>query len=70
MAKHAGTFDFILDAVSAQHDIDSYMALLVPEGNLTLLGAPAWSFLVSALEGSSGTMPNQSLASSSVTSSL
>lgn len=40
MAKHAGTFDFILDAVSADHDINAYLALLATDGNLTLVGAP------------------------------
>ncbi len=40
MAKHAGTFDFILDAVSAEHDINTYLALLATDGNLTLVGAP------------------------------
>jgi alcohol dehydrogenase (NADP+) len=40
MSKHAGSFDFILDAVSADHDIASYIALLRRDGNLTLVGAP------------------------------
>lgn len=40
MQKHAGTFDFILDAVSAEHDINAYIALLKRDGNLTLVGAP------------------------------
>jgi uncharacterized zinc-type alcohol dehydrogenase-like protein len=40
MEKHAGTFDFILDTVSAQHDINSYLALLARDGNVTLVGAP------------------------------
>jgi uncharacterized zinc-type alcohol dehydrogenase-like protein len=40
MEKHAGTFDFILDTVSAQHDINSYLALLARDGNITLVGAP------------------------------
>ncbi len=40
MQKHAGSFDFILDAVSAEHDINSYIALLKRDGNLTLVGAP------------------------------
>jgi len=40
MEKHANSFDFILDAVSAEHDINAYMALLRPDGNLTLVGAP------------------------------
>jgi alcohol dehydrogenase (NADP+) len=40
MAKHAGSFDFILDAVSADHDINAYIQLLRRDGNLTLVGAP------------------------------
>ena len=38
--KHAGSFDFILDAVSASHDINAYLQLLRRDGNLTLVGAP------------------------------
>ena len=41
MAVHAGSFDFILDTVSAEHDINAILALLKLEGNLTLVGAPA-----------------------------
>ena len=41
MAKHAGTFDFILDAVSADHDINAYLNLLARDGNVTLVGAPS-----------------------------
>ena len=41
MQKHAGSFDFILDAVSADHDINAYINLLRRDGNLTLVGAPA-----------------------------
>jgi uncharacterized zinc-type alcohol dehydrogenase-like protein len=40
MAKHAGSFDFILDAVSAEHDINAYLGLLRRDGNLTMVGAP------------------------------
>ena len=40
MAKHAGTFDFILDAVSADHDINAYLGMLATDGNITLVGAP------------------------------
>jgi alcohol dehydrogenase (NADP+) len=40
MQKHAGSFDFILDAVSAQHDVNAYLALLKRNGTLTLVGAP------------------------------
>jgi uncharacterized zinc-type alcohol dehydrogenase-like protein len=40
MNKHTGSFDFILDAVSADHDINAYIQLLRRDGNLTLVGAP------------------------------
>ncbi|MCC7374570.1 MAG: NAD(P)-dependent alcohol dehydrogenase [Verrucomicrobiales bacterium] len=40
MKKHSGTFNFILDAVSAQHDINAYLSLLKLDGTLTLVGAP------------------------------
>jgi uncharacterized zinc-type alcohol dehydrogenase-like protein len=48
MKKHAGSFDFILDAVSAEHDIEAYINLLGRDGNLTLVGAPAKPLGVSA----------------------
>ena len=38
MKTHAFSFDFILDTVSAQHDIDQYIQLLGIGGNLTLVG--------------------------------
>ncbi|PYI94951.1 MAG: hydroxyacid dehydrogenase, partial [Verrucomicrobia bacterium] len=41
MQKNAGTFDFIIDTVSADHDINAYLNLLGVDGNLTLVGAPA-----------------------------
>jgi len=40
MQKHAGSFDFILDAISADHDINAYINLLARDGNMTLVGAP------------------------------
>jgi uncharacterized zinc-type alcohol dehydrogenase-like protein len=40
MAKHAGSFDFILDAVAAQHDINAYINMLKRDGNMTMVGAP------------------------------
>jgi uncharacterized zinc-type alcohol dehydrogenase-like protein len=40
MAAHASSFDFILDAVAATHDINAYFNLLKRDGNLTLVGAP------------------------------
>jgi len=48
MAKHAGSFDFILDAVSADHDINAYLALLRRDGHLVLVGAPEKPLAVSA----------------------
>ena len=48
MQKHAGSFDFILDAVSADHDINAYINLLRRDGNLTLVGAPEKPLAVSA----------------------
>jgi uncharacterized zinc-type alcohol dehydrogenase-like protein len=41
MKKHANSFHFILDAVSAQHDINAYLELLKRDGTLTQVGAPA-----------------------------
>jgi len=40
MQKHAGSFDFILDAVSAEHDVNAYLNLVKRNGTLTLVGAP------------------------------
>ncbi|WP_302796027.1 NAD(P)-dependent alcohol dehydrogenase [Hafnia paralvei] len=48
MQVNAGTFDFILDTVSAPHDLNIYLNLLHPEGNLTLVGASADKIDVSA----------------------
>ncbi len=40
MQKHLGSFNFILDAVSANHDLNSYLSLLKRDGTLVLVGAP------------------------------
>ena len=40
LAAQANSFDFILDAVSATHDINTYLNLLKRDGNLVLVGAP------------------------------
>jgi alcohol dehydrogenase (NADP+) len=40
MQKHADSFNFILDAVSAQHDVNAYLQLLKLDGTLCLVGAP------------------------------
>jgi uncharacterized zinc-type alcohol dehydrogenase-like protein len=41
MTPHAGTFDFILDTVSAVHDLNAYLELLKRDGTMTLVGAPS-----------------------------
>ena len=48
MEKHAGTFDFILDTVSADHDINAYINMLGLDANITLVGAPEKPLPVSA----------------------
>lgn len=40
MKKHANSFDFIIDTVSAKHDLNAYLALLKRDGTMTLVGAP------------------------------
>ena len=48
MKPHASSFDFILDAVSAEHDINAYLNLLRRDGNLTVVGVPEKPMGVSA----------------------
>ena len=40
MQKHLGSFDFILDTVSAPHDLNAYLDLVKRDGTMTLVGAP------------------------------
>lgn len=40
LAAHADRFDFILDAVSAPHDLNAYLNMLSRDGSLVLVGAP------------------------------
>lgn len=40
MKKHLNSFHFILDTVSAPHDINAYLLLLKRDGNLTQVGVP------------------------------
>lgn len=44
----AGSFDFILDTVSAPHDLGMYLSLLRRNGNMVLVGLPTEASLVSA----------------------
>jgi uncharacterized zinc-type alcohol dehydrogenase-like protein len=48
MKKHAGSFDFIIDTVSGNHDINAYINLLGVDGNLTMVGAPSEPLAVPA----------------------
>ncbi len=63
MQKHAGSFDFILDTVSAQHDLNSYLQLLKVDGTLTLVGAPE---LPSPVEAFNLIMGRRQLAGSAI----
>src|ERR1700730_2354073 len=47
MQKHERGFDFILDAVSADHDINAYINLLRRDGNIVMVGAPEKPLAVS-----------------------
>jgi len=46
--KHYRSFDFILDCVSAQHDVNLYLNLLKLDGTMTLVGAPEHPLPVAA----------------------
>jgi len=48
MKRYAGKLHFVLDAVSAQHDINSYLNLLRVDGSLALVGAPEHPLPVAA----------------------
>jgi len=48
MAAQANSFDFILDAVSADHDINAYLNLLKRDATLVLVGAPEKPLSVAA----------------------
>jgi uncharacterized zinc-type alcohol dehydrogenase-like protein len=48
LAQHAGRFDFLLDTVSADHDVNALLPLLRRDGNLTLVGAPPNPLAVSS----------------------
>jgi uncharacterized zinc-type alcohol dehydrogenase-like protein len=41
MRKEAGSFDFVLDTISAVHDINAFIGLLRRDAHLTLVGAPS-----------------------------
>ena len=41
MAKHANSFDFILNTVAAPHNLDAYLSLLKRDGTMCVVGVPA-----------------------------
>ncbi len=41
MAKHTGSFDFILNTVAASHNLDAYLTLLKTDGTMCMVGVPA-----------------------------
>jgi uncharacterized zinc-type alcohol dehydrogenase-like protein len=47
-AKHANSFDFILDCVSAPHDVNQYLSLLKRDGTLCTVGVPETPLAISA----------------------
>jgi uncharacterized zinc-type alcohol dehydrogenase-like protein len=61
MAKHASSFDLIIDTVSADHDLNAYMALLKLDATLVMVGAPPNPQAVSVF---SLLMPRRQLAGS------
>ena len=63
MAKHAGSLDFVLDCVSAKHDLNAYLALLKLDGTLTLVGVPEKPLEVHAF---SVIMPRRNLNGSGI----
>jgi uncharacterized zinc-type alcohol dehydrogenase-like protein len=50
MAKHAWSFDLIVDCVSADHDVSALMNLLALDGTLAFVGAPAQPLSVGAFD--------------------
>ena len=48
MEKQAKRFDFIIDTVSAPHDLNAYLALLKRDGVMTLVGVPPEDTPISA----------------------
>jgi alcohol dehydrogenase (NADP+) len=63
MQQQTGRFDFILDTVSANHDINAYLNLLRLDGNITLVGAPEKPLDIAAF---SLIMGRRSLSGSSI----
>jgi uncharacterized zinc-type alcohol dehydrogenase-like protein len=63
MQRRGGSFDFMLDTVSAPHDVNSLVALLKRDCTLAMIGMPAEPFSVSAMGLAAG---RRSVASSMI----
>lgn len=63
MKAHASSLDFVLDAVSADHDINAYLQLLRLDGTLALVGAPERPLAVNAFN---LMLPRRSFAGSGI----
>jgi len=61
MAKHAGSFDLIVDTVSADHDLNAYLSLVKLDGSMVMVGVPPKPQALSAF---SVIMPRRNLAGS------
>lgn len=48
MQQHVGSFDFILNTISGEHDINTYITMLGIDGEITMVGAPEKPLPVSA----------------------
>ena len=63
MEAHLKSFDLIIDAVSAQHDVNAYLKLLKLDGTLVLVGAPEHPLPVEAFH---LLLPRRSFAGSAI----
>jgi len=63
MARHKRSLTFIIDTVSASHDLNAYLTLLKLDGTLVLVGAPPEALPVSAFN---LIVPRHSLAGSAI----
>lgn len=61
MAKHTGSFDLIVDTVSADHDLNAYLSLVKLDGSMVMVGVPPKPQPLSAF---SLIMPRRNLAGS------
>ena len=63
MAKHACSLDFILDCVSAKHDLNAYLSLLRVDGTLCIVGVPEQPLAIHAF---SVIMPRRNFSGSCI----